>query len=74
MNEGDTKPFEEMTRDELLAAATFWRSEYERVIAGGAGFTIYPKCGLCGCSHHPGINCHPIAGGGYWYTQTFGGW
>lgn len=30
---GDSgKPFEEMTRDELIAAARFWQSEYERVV------------------------------------------
>ncbi len=32
MHEGQTQPFEDMTREELIIAATFWRSEYERVV------------------------------------------
>lgn len=63
MHDGETKPFEEMSRDELIAAARFWQSEYERVVSQGA-LTMWPKCGNCGCNHSPTVTCAALPGGG----------
>lgn len=67
MNEGEVKQFEDMTREELIATAKYWRSEYERMTREywQAQSTISQSpCPACGIHHDSAWQCMPLLGGG----------